>query len=342
MNKRSNQPLSKPMELAEMIAFEVIQPLLVERAIPNEDGELDMTIESMPEDERIFVSAFLDQRHTIVGQIHAVNEVHARLRLGFVAGRSLVPDTSYAVQLAYFLNDSGFHVRFDSGLSSGFVVIDSELAVRADDLELVEDHLQAALKIADQVEWFTVMMFPQLLRPGERMEMKSDDFEQTLAKMFELPAAEREAEWMFLVARGLGRWLDVLKILKQHPELMEDVHRERFRMLAFRMLGRWGEARKAAERAGIVEGRFVDAPWLSPSFLEILIELDDGIEVLRLIRDQENDEVGFYDAFRARAYLSLDMVSEADEAFTRYMSSYSGDLASLMSYSKLRGELIEG
>lgn len=341
MNKRSNEPLSKPMELAEMIAFEVIQPLLVERTLPNEDDELDMSIESLPDDDEIFLSALLDQRHTVVGQIHALNDVHAKLKLGFVAGRTLVADTSFAVQLAYFLNDSGFQVRFDSGLTNGFLVIDSEIHVRADDQDLVECLLMRALKIADQVEWFTVMMFPQLLRPGERMDIETDEMEETLAKMFELPNTEREVEWMFLVARGLGRWQDLLKILMQHPEMMEDEHRERFRMLAYRMLGRWDEARKAAEHAGIAEGKFVDAPWLSPSYLEILLHLDDGIEVLRLLRDREDDEVGFYEAYRARAYLSLDMVTEADEAFTRYMTSHRGDLASLMRYSEQRGELIE-
>ncbi len=325
-----------------MIAFEVIQPLLIERAIPNEDGGLDMLIESIPDDDHILLSAVLDQRHSIVGQIQAVNDVHAKLQLGFVAGRALVPDSSFAVQLAYFLNGSGFNVRFDGGLTSGYVAIDSEIYIRADDQELVEGQLMATMKIANQVEWFTAIMFPQLLPAGEQVEMEPNDVEGSLAEMFELPLAERDAEWMFSVARGLGRWQDILKVLRQHPELMENEHRERFKMLAYRMLGRWEEARKAADLGGIDEGKFVDAPWLSPSYLEILIHLEDGIEVLRLLRDREDDEVGFYDVYRARAYLSLDMVTEADEAFTRYMASHRGDLASLMRYSEQRGELTEG
>lgn len=325
-----------------MIAFEVIQPLLVERAIPNEDDGLDVSIESLPDDDRVFLSAVLDQRYGIVGQIQAVNDVHAKLQLGFVAGRAMVPDNSFAVQLAYFLNDSGFNVRFDGGLTSGFLAIDSEIYVRADDQALVERQLMTTLKIANQVEWFTAIMFPQLLPAGEQVEMESDDVSATLDEMFGLPPFERDADWMFSVARGLGRWQDMLKVLRQHPELMQDEHRERFRMLALRMLGRWEEARKAAELGGIVDGKFVDAPWLSPSYLEILIHLDDGIEVLRLLSDREDDEVGFYDVYRARAYLALDMVTEADEAFTRYMVSHRGDLASLMRYSEQRGELTEG
>ena len=133
MNERSKEPLDEPMELVEKIAYEVIQPLLVERAVSNELGELDVSIESVPEDEHVLFSALLDQRHGIVGQIYAVDEVHAKLQLGFVAGRALLPDNAFAVQLAYFLDGSGFSVRFDGGLTNGYLAIDSEIYVRADD-----------------------------------------------------------------------------------------------------------------------------------------------------------------------------------------------------------------
>ena len=164
------------------------------------------------------------------------------------------------------------------------------------------------------------------------------DREGLLDQELEKPAFERHEVEALIIAYGLGRWEDVLRVLDEIAEDIDAKDREGLKFIALRALGRWRPAIAAAKRAGIKDGRFDEEPWLSPEYLDCLIRADCDIEALKLLGTHQDDEPPFYDWLRGLALHRAGDTPGAEKCFERYFQAYPGDLLARSEHGELLGE----
>ena len=110
-------------------------------------------------------------------------------------------------------------------------------------------------------------------------------------------------------------------------------------MLALAELGRWLPALEAAEQAGIRDGKYEGTSWLSPSYMQALIEAGKDIEALGFLGQPLDGEPAFYDWLRGLALHRAGDHDRAGECFRRYFDRWPGDLIGRSLTAELAGEI---
>jgi len=321
--RRSN-PVKRILETLVVPVFEEALPDRVEGFEPIElvegDGEVDLWATLVP-GELVHVSA------------RAIDGERTMLRFSLLAGYFLEDVGMQSLLVGSLLAPTHFHVQADFHLGTcGQMPVGCDLVVRRDDGPLVRQRIGELLQLGLDLEWYFPLRMPSRLRwldlhgleiPWD--ELPHGELGEFLDAALEAPAAERTPQILLRLAQGFGRWRDVLRLLREHPE---DLPMERFaphKMLANRCLGRWLPALEAAEEGGLRDGLFEGAVWLSPSYLHCMIEAGKDIEALQLLGQPSDDEPDFYDWLRGLALVKAGDEGGGTEAFARYFGRWSGD-----------------
>jgi hypothetical protein len=264
----------------------------------------------------------------------AIDDERTLLRIGLLAGMFAGDVARHAMVVGSLLDPTPFAIRCDAALACfGQLTIGCDLVVRADDAALVRQRLARMLDTARDLEWFFPLRLPSRLSwvditdleiPWE--ELPHDDLDGFVDAGMAAPACERTPLALLRLAHALGRWRDVLRLLREHPDEFPRRTAAPLRALANRALGRWLPALAAARAGRVRDGRFRGAPWLSPSFLHALIESGDEIEALRLLGRARDGEPGFYDWLRGLALHRAGDRAGALDAFDRYFARWPGDV----------------
>jgi hypothetical protein len=249
----------------------------------------------------------------------------------------------HALIVGHFINHTPFHVCADDRLGFlGEMHMACDLAVRADDHALVRLRLGQMLQLAHDLDWFFPLRLPVRLHFADlaRMELPWDelphgDLGGFLDAGMASPPRERTPWTLCCLAQGLGRWPDLLRLLREHPEELPARELAPYKALAHRQLGRWLPCLKAAKVGGLRKGRYPQAPWLSPTCLHALIEAGEDIEALRLLGKSAEGYPGFHDWLRGLALHKAGDREAARKAFARYFSRWPGDVIGMTATRRL-------
>ena len=256
------------------------------------------------------------------------------LRFSWLAGYLIADYPSDAILVGNLLECTPFHIRADCQLGmSGRLTIGCDLVVRADDAPLVERRLGELLQLADDLNWFFPLRLPHRLHwqdPGEFEisweDLPHHDLGEFLDDGLSAPPSERTPVTLLRIAQGMGRWHDVLRLLREHPEELPRKQWAPLKCMALRQIGRWLPAIRAAKAGGIRKGRYPGGKWLSPSYLHALIEGGDDIEALRLLGTLMEGEPGFYRWLRGLAMHRAEDSKQASMEFSHYAAAWPGDV----------------
>ena len=263
-----------------------------------------------------------------------VDNERSNLRFSLMSGYLIFDCPSDALLIGNLLETTPFHVRADSELGLfGRLLVGCDLMVRADDAPMVARRLGGLLQLAEDFKWFFPLRLPHHLHWRELTDMEIDWAELPHHNLTEFlddglgaPPDERTPLTMLRLAQGLGRWKDVLKLLRDHPKELPRKTWAPMKCLAYRELQRWMPAIRAAKEGGIRRGRYPGAGWHSPSYLHALIQGGDDIEALRLLGKPKEGEPAFYHWLRGLALHHAGDRKQASMEFSRYFSIWPGDI----------------
>ncbi len=267
----------------------------------------------------------------------AIDGQRTLLRMRMLIGVFLDNPTLAALIVGNLIDDTPFHVRMDMQLGfTGQMAIGCDLVVRKDDGPLACQRLSELVNLSVDLDWFFPLRLPTRLSVGAVHvldvpwdELPHDDLGAFLDAGLQCPPGERTPLALCCIAHGLGRWKDLLQLLREHPEALPRKQAAPLKMLALCQLGRWLPALRAAREGGIRNGRFAGARNLSPSHLRALVEAGDEIEALRLLGGPAAGEPAFYDWLRGLALHDAGDREGARQAFARYFGRWPGDVVGL-------------
>lgn len=292
-------------------------------------------IEPDPEScENPYVRGHLRDGRLFHIQARPVDDVRSTLRISLLVGHFIDNSAVPALLVGNLLAATPFHVHSDYLLGRyGQMSVGCDLIVRDDDEPLVRRRLGELLKLADDFDWFFPLRMPNRLDwqgvHGLEMDwsdLPHNDLEGFLDEGLNAPPRERTPLILLRLAQGLGRWQNVLQLLREHPDTFLPRESAPLKCQACRQLRRWLPAIRAAKEGGIRNGRFPKVKWLSPSYMHALIEGGDDIEALRLLGKPTEGEPGFYDWLRGLAFHRAGDRDRATEAFGRYFTNWPGDI----------------
>jgi len=353
------KPLKKSAKKADpvrAILENLVVPALRENNIRHLDDMDSFEIEK--EDGKWHVSGILacgqvgqpepsDQSEQLIFiTAEAIDRERTQLSFDLTVGYSLLDFSYWAMLTSGMIEGSHFHMRGGiTATSQGKLAVGFDLVVRADDELLVRQRIQQLVNVGLQLEWYFMLRMPERLDFFLEStlydlwpEWDCMDGDELLDEELKLPAFDRHWLEAMIIAEGLGRWEDVLRLLNEHSDEIPAQDRADIEFTALRGLGRWRPAIEAAERAGIKDGRFDYEPWLNPAYLDCLIEADCDIEALKLLGAHEADEPPFYDWLRGLALHQAGDTQGAEKCFERYLEAYPGDLLAMQDRDELLGE----
>jgi hypothetical protein len=263
-----------------------------------------------------------------------VDDERTELRLSLLLGHFIECGAGVSVLVGTLLERTPFHVRADCLLGRmGRMSVGCNLTVRDDDAPFVQRRFKELLQLSADLDWYFTMRLPIRLTWQETSnleleweELPHDDLSAFLDEGLKVPKDERTPLALIRIAQGLGRWQDVLQLLREHPADFIRHDWATLKCLASCELRRWLPAIRAAKEGGIRNGRFPDEPWLSPPYLHALIEGGDEIEALRILGKPAPDEPAFYDWLRGFALHRAGDTDRASEAFERYFAIWPNDV----------------
>ena len=323
----------------------LVRPFMDEEAVePNEDFE-PVRIEER-EDGPPVLEAMIGQGFLYRVEPYAIDRERTMLRVNLLAGYFLGNVSLHAMVIGRLVEPRAFHVRGDSSLmETGQMSIGFDLVVRGDDEPLVRMRLVELTRLAVNLEWYYSMWMPSRLAWPWLLDNEVDwddlphgDLEEFLETAMSAPPGERTPRTLLRVAQGLGEWKTVLKIFHDHAEELPLDEFGPLKVLAHRFCGQWLKAIRTAEQCGIEDGRFPDAPWMSPSYLYSLIEVGEEIEALRLLGQSCDEEPSFYDWLRGFALHKAGDEKGARESFVKYFEYWPGDVIALAATRALLGD----
>lgn len=312
----------------------VIPAIERESACENAPSGIDIEELDPESSETPTLCALLRGRYVVQVCPMPVDDIRTNLRFSLITGYIIFDCPSDAILIGNLLDPTPFHVRTDCDLGLyGRLTVSCDLIVRADDGPLVERRLGELLQLADDLNWFFPLRLPHHLgwRDVEEFEIDWNELPHYnlsgfLDEGLDAPPDERTPVTLLRLAQGMGRWPDVLKLLRDHPEELPRKKWAPLKCLAYRQLRRWMPAIRAAKDGGIRDGRYPGAKSLSPSYMHALIEGGDDIEALRLLGNPEEGEPGFYHWLRGLALHHAGDREQASMAFSEYLAAWPGDV----------------
>ncbi len=258
----------------------------------------------------------------------------AFLRGNLVAGVFVGASLCEPLVVGSLLNHTPFVLRTDCDLARvGQLSVGCDLVIREDDAPLVATRLTEMERLARDLDWYFPLRLPVRLTCHDLADLEipfeeipRDDIDAFVDAGMNCPRIERTPLTLLRLAQGLGRWKDVLCLLREHPQEFPTRKFAPLKALACRELGRWRQALDAARHAGFRDGRYPGARWLSPSCLHALIESGDEIEALRLLGHRRDGEPAFYQWLRGLALHRAGDSARATAAFDDYFRAWPGDV----------------
>ena len=326
-----------------------LRRLLEEMVVPAFDESLREG-EGVPENimidgdgDEVCLRGMLGEEYLVQVTPSAIDRAHTRLRFSMIAGVFVGDIATQALLVGNLLEPTPFHVQADYLLGNcGQMMVGCDLVVRDDDEPLVRRRVAELLRFARDLDWFFPLRMPGRIRWPDScnmeipwQELPHGELDGFLDAGLQAPPAERTPVTLLWLAMGLLRWKDVLRLLREHPG---ELPLERFaplKAMAHRELERWTSAVRTAEKAGIENGRYEGAPWISPSYIHSLIEVGKDIEALRILGKPVRGEPGFYDWMRGLALHRAGDHDGAGKAFRRYFKRWPGDIIGLMTTEAL-------
>lgn len=311
---------------------ELVVPVLDDH-IPEDAMEPIMEFTSL-KDGRNHLRAVLHHRYSVEVIVEMIDNDQARLRLSLWCGYLHGDYPSDVILLGNFLDPTPFHVRADIKLGMfGRLMVGCDLIVCADDEPLLRRALGELLQLGANLDWFFQLRLPNRLHWLETADMEIEwedlphhDLGEFLDDGMKAPRGERTPLTLLRLAQARGRWRDVLKLLREHPDVFPRRETAPLKCLACCQLQRWLPAIRAAREGGIHDGRYPGMKWASPVYLHALIEAGDEIEALRILGKPADREPGYYQWLRGLALHRSGDCKRASMAFDDYFSQFPGDV----------------
>jgi hypothetical protein len=312
---------------------ELVVPVFEEQSNPGDHGPGFELIEPVS-GEPPFVRGHLGGGRLVHVQALPLDELRTILRISLLTGHFIDSPSGAALLVGNLLEHTPFHVRAEVQLGyHGRMSVGCDLMLRDDDAAVLRLRLVGLLQWADDFEWFFPLRMPTRLTWQEVAGLEIDwedlphhDLAGFLDEGLQVPPAERTPLTLLRLAQGLGRWSDVLRLLREHPLDFPRKQWAPLKCLACRQLRRWLPAIRAAKEGGIRNGRFPSAKWLSPSYVLALIEGGDDIEALRILGKPAEGEPGFYPWLRGLALHHAGGSEQASLSFSSYFAAWPGDV----------------
>ena len=311
----------------------LVIPAFEEHSNPADDAPGFELIE--PESgEHPFVRSHMGDGRLVHVQALPHDEVRTVLRICLLTGHFIDSASGPALLVGNLLELTPFHVRADFQLGyHGRMSVGCDLMVRDDDAAIVRLRLGELLRLADDFDWFFPLRMPTRLTWQEVADLEIDwedlphnDLAGFLNEGLQVPPAERTPLTLLRLAQGLGRWQDVLQLLREHPDDFPRKEWAPLKCMAYHLLRRWLPAIRAAKEGGIRNGRYPGGRWLSPSYLLALIEGGDDIEALRILGKPTHGEPGYYPWLRGFALHHAGDFEQASKSFASYFARWPGDV----------------
>lgn len=332
--RTKHKSVSKSSPLVAVLKNLVV-PAFEELMDPTYDGLEVSLMEPEPESETApSIHSILRGGHVVQVRAAPTDNEGTILSFSLLIGYFLTDRRSTGRLIRKLLGSTPFRVRSDtqSALLGGLSA-ECDLIVHPDDAPLVRHRLSELVRLADDLTWF----FP--LRLATRFgwqdlsgfEIDPDDLPTgKLSKFLDeglaAPSAEQPPLTLLQLARGLGRWQDVLRVLHDHPDALPPYTYAPMKCMAYRELRLWQPAIRAAAEGEIKDGRYPGRTLLSPTYVYALIESGDDIEALRFLGKPNVGEPGFYGWLRGLALYRAGDFEQASKAFSLYFSKWPGDV----------------
>lgn len=285
-------------------------------------------------DGRTYLSAVLHHWHSVEVLSEPFDEERARLRFSLECGYLHGDYPSDVLLLGNLLEPTPFHVRSDTKLGLyGRLTVGCDLVVRADDEPMVRRTLDEMLQLAIDLDWFFQLRLPNRIHWMETMQMEIEweelphqDLGSFLDDGMKAPRAERTPLTLLRLAQARCRWRDVLRLLREHRDVLPPQKLAPLKCLACCQLGHWLPAIRAAQEGGIQNGRYPGTKWPSPVYLHALIKCGDEIEALRILGKATGLEPACYQWLRGLALHQTGDHKRASKTFDDYFSRFPGDV----------------
>ena len=333
----------------------VVVPILESR-LPLPEGEADgdgdfkLIKRSREKDGSVLVHAPWNTTQILCVSFDRRDDHRATVSFDLHAGLFLTNAPTAVLQLGPLLETPPFNIHFGPELvSGGYLRIGCQLHIHPGDTDLVAKRTRQLVQLAYDLDWFTSIYLPERLGFGQKAHLEStfgpDCFEDgELPDRLEDGIRDKEGKVdtaaLLILALGLGQWKDILRIIARNSRITgsEDLCAPSLGARAWQELGRWDRVVTMAKQGDIKEGRFPNAPWLSPCYLRALVETGEDIEALRLLGKPEEGEPGFYNLMRGRALHAAGDRSGARTTFQRYLSAWPGDIETRSEVFQLLGD----
>ena len=264
----------------------------------------------------------------------AIDEERTLLRFSLLSGYIILDGPSAVILLGNLLEHTPFQIRTDYQLGlMGRLNIGCDVTVRADDAPLVRRRLSELLKLAKDLEWFFPLRISHHLswKNVNGLEIDWDDLPHNNLHSFlddgmAVPPDERTPMIMLQLAQGLGRWKDVLQLLRDHSDALPPRSYAPLKCMAYRELRRWLPAIRAAKAGGIRNGRYPGEKRISPAYTHSLIEAGDEIEALKILGKHQPGELAYHDWLRGLALHRAGDREQAATCFQRYFAEWPQDI----------------
>jgi hypothetical protein len=333
-----------PSPLAIVLGHLVVPALEAEAESGEEGSSIDL---SVPESgEAPCIRALLHGDRLVHVLPMEIDGERTLLRLSLLSGYIISDCPSAVILLGNLLESTPFQIRTDYQLGLlGRLSIGCDVTVRADDAPLVRRRLSELLQLAEDLDWFMLLRLPHHLtwEDVSGLEIDWDDLPHNNLHGFlddgmAVPPDERTPHTLFRVAQGLERWKDVLQLLRDHPEDFPRREVAFLKCFAYRNLGRWLPAIRAAREGGIRNGRYPGTEHISLAYTQSLIEAGDEIEALRILGKHQPGEPGYYDWLRGLAFHRAGDRKQAGASFQRYFAQWPNDVIGATKVAMLDAE----
>lgn len=265
-----------------------------------------------------------------------IDEQRHQLRFSLLMGYVISNNALAVLMIGNWLDPGPFRVRphFQLGMT-GEISLSCDLTVCLEDRSLIERRLSELSRAADQISQLMPLRMPQYIHWGlisgmelDWMELPHDDVSRFLDEGLAVPPDERTPLTLLIMAQGLERWSDVLRLLKEHPKELPAKKCAPLKCLALHEQKRWLPAIKAARAGGIKKGCWPEMTSASPSYTHALIEAGDEIEAMRILGKyrEGGQEPAHYDWLRGLAFQRAGEEKLAGEAFERHFVKWPNDV----------------